>query len=365
MKSHTHTRVRSPSTPAARRITVSAAIALAGSIACGSAQKTTQDPSGFPPDGKLSNAKPGEFKKPGENPFEGAKWYINPYSNATSRKQIALKEGKADEAALLDKIAKYGGADWVGDWTPYVGDWVRRTTNLIEKQGALPLYITYNLPNRDCGQYSAGGAKSGEEYKKWITDFARGINDRKAVVVLEPDGLGLLDKCMAPPDQQARLDLFRFAVDTFNQLPHTYVYIDAGHSKWMPAEVAADRLKKAGVEQAQGFALNVSNYQATDDLIEYGKKISALVGGKHFIIDTSRNGNGPYEATDPGSEEAWCNPPGRALGTPPTTKTADPLCDAYLWLKKPGESDGQCNGGPKAGEWYQEQALELARNAKF
>ncbi len=334
-----------------------------GAVSCGGS-KTTGDP-GFPADGKLANGKPGEFKKAGENPFAGAKWYINPYANAVVRAKAARREGKNEEAALLEKMAVYGGADWVGDWTAYVGDWIRRYTTKVVEQGALPLYIAYNLPNRDCGQYSAGGADNGDAYKKWITEFARGINDRKAVVILEPDGLGLLDKCLSEEDQKLRLELYRFAVKTFNTLPHTYVYIDGGHSGWLPAEESAARLKAAGVEEAQGFALNVSNYRATDDILAYGKKISALLGGKHFVVDTSRNGNGPPEVTDPNSEQSWCNPPGRALGSPPTTETADPLCDAYLWLKKPGESDGECNGGPKAGEWWQEKALELARNAKY
>jgi endoglucanase len=185
------------------------------------------------------------------------------------------------------------------------------------------------------------------------------------VVVLEPDALGLLKQCLSEPAQQERLGLLKFAIQTFNQLPATYVYLDGGHSAWLPAEEAAARLKAAGVEEAQGFALNTSNYQATEKLIGYGKQVSALLGGKHFVIDTSRNGNGPPTVADQKSEDNWCNPPGRALGSPPTSETADPLCDAYLWLKKPGESDGTCNGGPKAGEWYAERALELARNAKF
>jgi endoglucanase len=133
----------------------------------------------------------------------------------------------------------------------------------------------------------------------------------------------------------------------------------------MSVEQAAERLKAAGIEEAQGFALNVSNYRGTDELIAYGKQISEKLGGKHFVIDTSRNGNGPPKVADPSSDDNWCNPPGRALGTPPTTQTADPLCDAYLWLKKPGESDGECNGGPKAGQWFNERALELSRNANF
>ena len=332
---------------------------------CGGSQRPANEAYTPPANGALTLRKPGEFKKPGENPFAGVKWYVGEYNNAVTRLKMAQRAGDTETVALLQKIAMYGGADWVGDWTPYVGDWARRQTDNIAKQGALPLYIAYNMPNRDCGQYSAGGAKSGDEYKKWITDFARGIGDRKAVIILEPDALGAIADCLSEADQKVRLELFQFAVTTFNTLPQTYVYIDAGHSFWMTAELAAERLKLAGIAEAQGFALNTSNYRATDELIDYGKKVSALVGGKHFVIDTSRNGNGPPVVADRLSKDNWCNPPGRALGSPPTTQTADPLCDAYLWLKKPGESDGECNGGPKAGEWWQEQALDLARNAKF
>jgi endoglucanase len=34
-----------------------------------------------------------------------------------------------------------------------------------------------------------------------------------------------------------------------------------------------------------------------------------------------------------------------------------------LWVKEPGESDGTCNNGPAAGEWWNERALELAAAA--
>ncbi|MFJ4217673.1 glycoside hydrolase family 6 protein, partial [Streptomyces hydrogenans] len=61
--------------------------------------------------------------------------------------------------------------------------------------------------------------------------------------------------------------------------------------------------------------------------------------------------------------EAWCNPPGRSLGVPPTDRTGDALVDAYLWIKRPGDSDGQCRGGPSAGTWWPEYALGLARRA--
>jgi endoglucanase len=342
-------------------ILLAVSIGFGGLVGCSHKRKPAGTAAGDP--SQPANWKPGENKKAGENPFDGAKWYINPYGTAVVAAKAARMKGNAQDANLIDKIARYGGAEWVGDWTAYVDSWIQRTTTAVEKQGALPLYVAYNLPNRDCGQYSTGGSTTGDAYKKWISDFARGIGARKAVIILEPDALGQLKTCLSEKDQEVRLSLFRYAIETFNSLPQTYVYVDGGHSAWLPAEEAAARLKAAGVEQAQGFSLNVSNYRSTPELIEYGKKVSALLGGKHFVLDTSRNGNGPLPDSE--GEKSWCNPPGRALGSPPTSKTADPLCDAYLWLKKPGESDGTCNGGPKAGDWWQEKALELARNAKF
>lgn len=67
----------------------------------------------------------------------------------------------------------------------------------------------------------------------------------------------------------------------------------------------------------------------------------------------------------------------RGLGLRPTADTGNALVDAYLWIKTPGESDGQCNRwappgspnpvrgmmDPPAGAWFPEQALELAQLA--
>ena len=318
-------------------------------------------------------AKPGEPAAPplppwkhGENIFAGPKLaWVDPYGPAHLKSKLASKTDPPT-SALFAKIADNGGAEWIGDWTPNVQNWVARRATAILKTGALPLFLSYNIPKRDCGQYSAGGATAGDTYKQWITAFANGIGSQRAAVVLEPDSIGLLTKCLTPADQKERLELLHFAIHTFEALGNTAVYLDAGHSGWLKPAEDAKRLKEAGIEQADGFALNVSNYKSTSTEIEYGKAISKLLGGKHFVIDTSRNGNGPPKCDEAGDDEkCWCNPPGRALGSPPTASTADPLIDAYLWLKKPGESDGACNGGPKAGVFWPDRALELARNAKF
>jgi len=98
----------------------------------------------------------------------------------------------------------------------------------------------------------------------------------------------------------------------------------------------------------------------------------------HFVLDTSRNGQGPWIPPaglypDP---QDWCNPPERGLGARPTTRTGNELVDAFLWVKRPGESDGQCTRGtagpedpvygavdPPAGQWWAEYALGLAQRA--
>jgi endoglucanase len=96
------------------------------------------------------------------------------------------------------------------------------------------------------------------------------------------------------------------------------------------------------------------------------------------VIDTSRNGVGPWQPPagaypDP---QDWCNPPDRGLGFRPTANTGVPLLDAYLWVKIPGASDGQCYRGtpgpndpargypdPAAGLWFPQMALELVHRA--
>ncbi|WP_348652833.1 glycoside hydrolase family 6 protein [Polyangium sp. y55x31] len=258
---------------------------------------------------------------------------------------------------MIEKIAREPQSFWFGDWNHDVTADVNARMSEIAAAGAVGLLVAYDIPNRDCGNHSAGGAAAAEGYKNWIRAFARGIGGRPAAVILEPDALGLLKDCLTPEQQEERLALLGDAVAVLGQ-GGASVYIDAGNAKWQPPPVMAERLRAAGLEKARGFALNVSNFVTTEESVAYGKQISALLSGKPFVIDTSRNGNGPTK------ELQWCNPDGRALGRSPTAETGDPLVDAYLWIKLPGESDGACNGGPRAGEWWPEYALGLAQRAK-
>lgn len=251
--------------------------------------------------------------------------------------------------------------DWDADIFRVVQDYVHRAA----EARSVPIIVAYNVPHRDAAAeeqgvgYSSGGLNSRDAYRRWIRNFHAGIAGNRAVVVLEPDALPGIEAL--PPEFRAeRLFLLRDAIKVLRQNPGTSVYIDAGNPAWLPVEKLAELLTRAGVEFAHGFAVNSSNYRTTEERLAYGHAISKLIGGKHFVIDTSRNGAGPYlEAKN--DLESWCNPPARKIGKAPTANTGDPLVDAYLWLKRPGESDGECNGGPRAGAWWPEMALQLAR----
>lgn len=300
------------------------------------------------------------------NPLLGAKLFVDPQSNAMLRAN-SLRQSNPEQAALLDRIAQQPQALWMGEWNSDIFRAVEHFVQRAVAEGAVPVMIAYNIPYRDFGaKHSEGGLATKEAYQRWIRNVHAGIGDNPAVVVLEPDALpgiskATLEKTGMPENLVAeRLFLLNDAVKVLRQNPKAAVYIDAGHGAWVPHDEMAELLKKAGVEHASGFSLNTSNYRTTEECLDYGHKISPLIGDKHFVIDTSRNGAGPYlEAKN--EDETWCNPPGRKIGKPPTTDTGDPLCDGFLWLKRPGESDGECNGGPKAGVFWMEQAMEYAQ----
>ena len=290
----------------------------------------------------------------GRNPVAGDRLYVDPASPA-QRQAETWKRAKPQDAALVQRIADQPVARWFGGWAANIQREVSQAVATITVTGALPVFVAYNIPNRDCGLYSAGGSKSAADYRRWIGDFAAGVRGRRALVILEPDALAGMD-CLPAPAREERIGLIRDGVGAL-AAQGAFVYIDAGHARWHPPEEMAKRLTQAGIANATGFALNVSNVQGTPVNVAYGERLSRLVGGKHFVIDTSRNGI-------PGTDaRQWCNPRGRALGIAPTTNTGHPLVDAFLWVKPPGESDGTCGGGPSAGSWWSAYALELSRLA--
>ena len=313
---------------------------------------------------------PSQDGGPATNPFAGERFYADPDSDAR-RQAEEWRASRPGDARQMDKIASQPATYYFSEWTEQtragIAGKVDYRVSRVTEAGALPVLGAYAIPNRDCGEYSGGGFTTGAQYRDWVEGFARGIGDRKAVVVLEPDALGVT-YCLSEAELRERLALMSYAVRVFGANPRTHVYIAAHATPPSAGDyrpvlgLMAERLEAAGVGEAEGFALNVSGFDRTEDMVGFGEALSAQVGGKHFVIDTSRNGLGPW---GPGGPEAWCNPPGRALGPRPTADTGHRLVDAYYWLKWPGQSDGVCGGAPPAGTWMPEYALGLARRAAY
>lgn len=258
----------------------------------------------------------------------------------------------------VSEIFKYPRCHWYaprdGDANPY---YLEDSINRFMKRAfpKVPGCVLYNIPDRDCGNFSKGGASSNEQYVKWVEAFARGITPHlNPIIIFEPDALPLaVGKWDEPPTPAllSRIELFNTCLPKLNDAG-SYVYVDIGHSRWLSPEKAAEVLNMLDHKNFDGFSMNVSNFIPLSECIEWGEKVSALTNGMHFVIDTSRNGT-DHEGAD------WCNPPGKRLGHPPTFDTGHPLVDAFLWVKIPGESDGYCSGGPKSGQFWPEYAMGL------
>ena len=396
-----------------------------------------------------------------------------PPSGAVQQVESLFRQRKLKDALLVAVMETVPQAVWLTSGTPaQVSAMVTSTLQEAEEQRAVPVFVLYNIPGRDCGSYSAGGAENTADYEAWIDAVAGAIGSKKAVIVLEPDAVAdLPSDCGYNPAQvnipQATADRYtqiNFAVTTLETGSQTMVYVDAGNSHWQAVPIIATRLVQAGVQKAQGFFTNVSNFNLNSYESKYDTWVSDCIafannpadGGwrlgnysycasqyysplgtvdpnniatwiytdewfqqnlgtavptTHFLIDTSRNGQGPLNtslyAAAPYNQPAsviqtlsngsWCNPPARGLGTHPTVDTGVPLLDMYFWVKTPGQSDGTCDaaGGarawnyadytqpqwpadaagqavfdplwglddPAAGAWFSQQALDLAQRA--
>jgi endoglucanase len=285
------------------------------------------------------------------NPLAGQALYVDPNS-AAMRAAISANPPNPELSAIANTPQAY----WIDQAVPSAA--VTKYVSGAQAAGAMPMLALYAIPHRDCGSYAAGGFGSADAYRGWIDSVAATVGAGPATIILEPDALAMAD-CLSADQRQERFDLMRYAVDKLTANPATALYVDAGHSRWVSADEMANRLNQVGVAKARGFSLNTANFFTTEEEIGYGDAISGLTNGAHYVIDTSRNGAGPADG-----ELYWCNPGGRALGAAPTTATASPNVDAYLWVKRPGDSDGSCGRGmPGPGNFMNQAAIEMARNA--
>lgn len=267
----------------------------------------------------------------------GTQFYADPNSQVV--KWDAANPGDSREPAIASRIGAIPQGIWFSNYRPStVQSDVSTVTTAAAAAGKVPVLVVYEIPNRDCGGASAGGAPDIASYESYIQSFANGLGSHQVIVILEPDSLAL-QTCLSSQQATDRDNAIAFAGARLKSAdPAAKVYMDAGHSSWNSPSAQAATLNAAGVKtSSDGIFSNVSNFMTTSSEVSYDKQVLGALGNPsnlHIVVDTSRNGNGPA-AGNP-----WCDPSGRALGQAPTANTGDSAVDAFLWIKPPGESDG-------------------------
>ncbi|MCL2543684.1 MAG: glycoside hydrolase family 6 protein [Nocardioidaceae bacterium] len=309
----------------------------------------------------LANRNWGVYTGQGESPWQEYQGQLKGVTPPT-----------AAQKAQLAKIALTPKTRWFDD-TLSDSLLKKKVTNTIDSvtekdPNALVQLATFGMIHT----WEYGRCPRTAPYKAWARAFAAGVRAGHAhtAVVVQIDG-PLAAKCAADRS------MVHYTVQQLHAVPDTSIYIEMGSADW-PAVVGAKRLPKTqvaqsakllqmdGVGMARGFALDTSHFDSTGAEITYGSKLVAQLDrlgnkGKHFVIDTSDNGepftgkwfhqhHGAKTALDQAKpcatrSSTHC----LALGIPPTDDVANAKwglssslrniaakeVDGYLWIERP------------------------------
>jgi endoglucanase len=233
--------------------------------------------------------------------------FFVPPPDPAALKQIAslVRARDLKNAARITAMVTTPQAVWFTDGTAKdVEKSVKKTMAAAALEKRVPVLVAYNVPFRDCAQYSGGGAVDTAAYKAWIDGFARGVGKGKAVVILEPDSLGIIpynttiygasewcqpkvtasDGSVTPAPgaspEERYIQLQYAAASLSTKAPNTSVYLDGTHAAWLGVGEAAYRIHKAGSDPvsgtslAKGFFVNASNFQTTEHSIQFSTWVS-------------------------------------------------------------------------------------------
>jgi endoglucanase len=230
------------------------------------------------------------------------RFYVPPPAQGSAQQILQLvKSGQLKNAGLVAAMEAVPSAVWLdgetsaqaaepGDlgWEQADADVARQvklTLFAASLEHAVPIFVAYNIPGRDCSEYSAGGAPTDAAYDAWIKSISNALGDAKAVVLEEPDALanlpGYCGSAYAADfpgiTNTTRVDDIGYAVRTLESDPSISLYLDGGNSGWQNVGGMAQTLVAADVQQSQGFFLNVSNYQYDTNSNYYGTWVSSCI----------------------------------------------------------------------------------------
>jgi len=299
------------------------------------------------------------------DPLSGANFFVDPQSEAANAAKSVPEIGVIARQPGTARFGKFSfGSNGVPDIQTAVSRYLSRA--VVTSPGSVPLLATYRILHGLCG-HASDSAADAAGYHDFIEGFAQGIGSYRAVLFLEMDSI-ITMPCLSGHGKVIREHELHDAINILTaNCPHLVIYLDSGAADALHARDAARFLRASGVGQIQGFFLNSTHFDWTKKEIRYGRQISHMLGGKHFVVNTGENGLGPQRPRDIVHQglEVLCNP--RAgLGPLPTATTGYRNVDMFAWTSNPGESGGQCvPGAPPTGQYWPGYAKALVQNANF
>jgi cellulase/cellobiase CelA1 len=266
-----------------------------------------------------------------ENPYAGARLYINPDWAAQVQAQATADGGTLGQQEA--RVAQFSTAVWLDRIAAVTGgSGVTRTLQghldeAVRQMGTgSPVAITivvYDLPNRDCAALASNGelliAQNGLNIYKtqYIDEIARIIGSNAAyrnlriVAVVEPDSIPNLVTNLSTPacaeanSTNAYRDGVRYAITKLRAFTNVYQYLDIAHSGWLGWDTnfnpAVDRFVQLldsnqggpGLASVDGFITNTANYTPTTE--PFIPDNNATIGGQQIKSATFYEFN-PYNS---------------------------------------------------------------------
>ncbi|MGW1957196.1 glycoside hydrolase family 6 protein [Streptomyces sp. NPDC001920] len=239
-----------------------------------------------------------------DNPYSGAKVYVNPQWSANAAAEPGgSRVADQPTGVWLDRIAAVNGANGKMGLRAHLDEALRQ-----KGSGELVVQLViYNLPGRDCSALASNGELGPTEIGRYKTEYidpiAAILADPKyaslrIVNAIEIDSLpNLVTNTGSRPTATPQCDVMKangnyqkgvgYALNKLGDVPNVYNYIDAGHHGWIGWDdnfaPSAALMKEAAttegatVNDVHGFITNTANFSA---LKENNFSIDDTVGGK-------------------------------------------------------------------------------------
>ncbi|MGA5898497.1 glycoside hydrolase family 6 protein [Streptomyces venetus] len=298
-----------------------------------------------------------------DNPYAGAKVYVNPeWSAHAAAEPGGSRVSNQPTGVWLDRIAAINGAGGKMGLRAHLDEALRQ-----KGSGELVVQLViYNLPGRDCSALASNGELKPDEIGRYKTEYIDPIkailadskySSLRIVTTVEIDSLpNLVTNTGSRPTAVPQCDVMKangnyvkgvgYALNKLGDVPNVYNYVDAGHHGWIgwddnfgPSAALfkeAATAEGATVNDVHGFITNTANYSALKEnnftindnvagksvreskWVDWNRYVDELSFAQGFrnqlvsagfnsgigmLIDTSRNGwGGAARPTGPGAQ---------------------------------------------------------------